>query len=83
MKSKLDRPGQGALVFVLRQVFKVMYAMNTVIPSEENGERMVFIMTSAKYPPGKPVEGTSGLSLMDGVEVSNGTIGKPGYGVYS
>jgi hypothetical protein len=83
VKSKLDRPGQGALVFVLRQVFKVMSAINTVIPSEENGERLLFIMTSAKYPAGKPVEGISGLSLMDGVEVTNSTGGKPGGGVYS
>jgi hypothetical protein len=83
VKSKLDRPGQGALVFVLRQLFKVMSALNTVIPPEENGDRFVFLMTSARYPARAPVEGTSGLALMDGVEVARGTDGRVGSGVYS
>jgi hypothetical protein len=83
VKANYGRRGQGALVFVISQVFKVVALFSNVIPTEECGERFTFIMTSAKYPARTPVEGTSGLALAKGEEVANGTDGKVGSGVYS
>jgi hypothetical protein len=83
VKSNLARSGQGAIVFVIRQVSKVTGIFRYHIPNGECGERHVFLMTSAKYPAREPVEGTSGIALADGIEVATGTDGKVGSGVYS
>jgi hypothetical protein len=83
VKTNLARRGQGPLVFVLAQVFKVTGLFHTYIPNVECGERHVFLMTSAKYPARMALEGTSGVALMDGVEVARGADGKVGSGVYS
>jgi hypothetical protein len=83
VKTNLARRGQGPLVFVLAQVFKVTGLFHTYIPNTECGERHVFLMTSAKYPAKSPVNGTSGVALADGIEIARGTDGKIGSGVYS
>jgi len=46
------------------------------VVSPECGERHVFLTTSAKYHARKPVEGTSGIALGDGVEAARGTDGR-------
>jgi NAD(P)-dependent dehydrogenase (short-subunit alcohol dehydrogenase family) len=85
VKTNLARGGQGPMVFVLAQVFKFtsLFHQSRFIPSVECGERHVFLMTSAKYPAGMPVEGTSGIALADGLEAARGTDGQLGSGVYS
>lgn len=83
VKTNYARKGQGAMAYTIRQLFRVMMMFMSVVPIPECGERFTFIMTSAKYPARTPAEGTSGLALMDGVEVATGTDGKAGSGVYS
>jgi hypothetical protein len=83
VRTNYDRKGQGAMAYAIRQVFKVMMMFMPVIPIPECGERFTFLMTSSKYPARTPVEGTSGISLAEGVEVATGTDGKVGSGVYS
>ena len=54
------------------------------VPIEESGERHLYLMTSARYPPLN--SGTSRdfeVPLSDGVEVSRGSNGQVGSGVYS
>ena len=78
VKSNLARGGQGAIVLVLAQIFKVtsLFHRDRFIPNTECGERHVFLTTSAKYHARKPVEGTSGIALGDGVEAARGTDGR-------
>lgn len=85
VKTNLARGGQGPLIFVMAQMFKVtsLFHQSRFIPNVECGERHVFLMTSAKYPARNPVEDTSGIALADGVEVARGTDGLVGSGVYS
>lgn len=67
---------------IMKVVFKVIGPF-TYVPTEESGERHVFLATSAKYPAGTNGAATSGVPLPAGVSVANGTTGKTGSGVYS
>lgn len=56
----------------------------TYIPTEECGERQLFLATSARYGPARTSgEKASGVDLVDGVAVARGTNGESGSGVYS
>ncbi|KAI4202997.1 MAG: hypothetical protein LQ350_002214 [Teloschistes chrysophthalmus] len=81
VKTNLARGGEGAAIYVLKQVFKLIGPMINM-PNEECGERQLFLATSGKYP-SEDLE-ASGVPLTAGDSpVANGTSGKSGSGVYS
>ena len=82
VKSKIARGGQGAAIFVLNVVFTAIGPL-VGIPTQESGERHLFLATSARYPAGMSGDATSGVPLVDGLAVARGTSGKSGSGVYS
>ena len=49
VKSNFLRGGQGAAIFVLNGVFKVLSPMMTFYSNQECGERHLFLATSARY----------------------------------
>ncbi|KAA6411177.1 MAG: Short-chain dehydrogenase reductase SDR [Lasallia pustulata] len=82
VKTNLVRGGEGAAIYVLNVVFKVIGPLvNT--PIQESGERHLFLATSARYPAGMSGDATSGVPMTGGVELARGTNGKSGSGVYS
>ncbi|KAI4134253.1 MAG: hypothetical protein LQ347_001687 [Umbilicaria vellea] len=84
VKTNLARSGDGAAIFILRMVSKVIGPLITsYMPNEECGERHVFLATSAKYPSGTNGRTSSGVPLASGVAVARGTNGISGSGVYS
>ncbi|KAL8642159.1 MAG: hypothetical protein Q9228_001119 [Teloschistes exilis] len=81
VKTNLARGGEGAAIYVLKQVFKVIGPLINM-PNQECGERQLFLATSGKYP-SEDLE-ASGVPLTAGDSpVANGTSGKSGGGVYS
>jgi len=64
-----------------------MYEGLTFVPIEECGERMLFLSTSAMYPPpshaGDWTELGEGVVIGEGESVATGTNGEVGSGVYS
>jgi hypothetical protein len=74
---------------LLSSVLKVVNACITkhfMMEIDEAGERHVFLLTSARYPPRKvdaPSEKDIGVTIPAGTKVVKGTDGKPGSGVYS
>jgi hypothetical protein len=82
VKSNLARGGQGAAIFILKAVFKVIGPL-IYIPTQESGERHLFLATSARYPAGTGDDTALGVPLAGGVAVARGTSGKSGSGVYS
>ncbi|KAL9581153.1 MAG: hypothetical protein Q9212_004068 [Teloschistes hypoglaucus] len=81
VQTNLARGGEGAAIYVLKQVFKLIGPMINM-PNEECGERQLFLATSGKYP-SEHLE-ASGLPLTAGDRpVAKGTSGKSGSGVYS
>ena len=51
VKTNFFRGGQGAAIFVLNAVFKVIGPMMTWYSDQECGERHLFLATSARYVP--------------------------------
>ena len=82
VKSNIARGGQDAAFVVLNAVFKVIGPF-TYVPTEESGERHLFLVTSTTYPVGKGGDTAPGVPLADGVTVARGINGKDGSGVYS
>jgi hypothetical protein len=82
VKTGLGRGTTGVAMFLFKTVFKIIGPLINV-PSEECGERHLFLVTSAKYPADEDAVGNSGVPLEDGVAVANGISGKVGSGVYS
>lgn len=82
VKSNIIRGGEGAAIFVLGVIFKLLGPFVN-IPTQESGERHVFLATSARYPAGTDGDVASGVPFMGGVAVARGTDGKSGSGVYS
>ncbi|CAD6564009.1 MAG: hypothetical protein ASARMPRED_002639 [Alectoria sarmentosa] len=83
VKTNFFRGGQGAAIFVLNAVFKVIGPMMTWYSDQECGERHLFLATSARYPAGLTVDVTSGVPLTGEIAVARGTNGEAGSGVYS
>ena len=84
VKTNLARSGDGAAIFILRVVSKVIGPLiSSYMPNEECGECHVFLATSAKYPAGTNGSTSSGVPLASGVAVARGTNGISGSGVYS
>jgi hypothetical protein len=81
VRSNVAR-GRSLLLLAIQAIF-VVIAPFVCIPNEESGERHLFLATSARYPPGKNTEASSGVCLEDGDEVARGTDAQNGSGVYS
>ena len=82
VRSNVARSGQGPAVFALKMVFKIIGPM-FYIPTQESGERHLFLATSARYPAGTSVNAASRVPLTGEVTVARGTSGEIGSGVYS
>ena len=82
VRSNIARGTKGAVMFTMKAVFKVIGPF-IYIPTEESGERHLFVATSAKYPAGVDGDKAPGVPLAGGVAVARGTNGKVGSGVYS
>ncbi|GAD97834.1 hypothetical protein PVAR5_6516 [Paecilomyces variotii No. 5] len=72
------------LPWILRAAFGVILPF-IQIPIEESGERHLFLSTSSRYEPNGVADGqkASGVPLIEGIKVAEGTDGKIGSGVYS
>jgi hypothetical protein len=82
VNTNLVRGGEGALIWTIAVVFKVLAPLVT-ISNDESGERHMFLATSARFPPNSNGDANSSVPLEGGVRVSRGTDGKVGSGVYS
>ena len=82
VKTNIVRGGEGAAIFILNVVFKIIGPMVNM-PNQECGERHLFLATSARYPAGMSRDAASGVPMVGGVAVARGTNGKSGSGVYS
>jgi hypothetical protein len=82
VRGNLVKEMKGVLPLVIRSVFWVLGPI-VYIPTEESGERHIFLATSARYQPTKIADAASGVSLVPGVEIARGTNGVVGSGVYS
>ena len=80
VKTNLVRGGEGASIWVLKQVFRVVGPMVN-ISAIECGERQLFLATSARYPGGDEAKGVP--LVAGGNDVATGTNGKKGSGVYA
>ncbi|KAL0061430.1 hypothetical protein AAF712_011724 [Marasmius tenuissimus] len=81
VKSNIGREAKGFGMKLFLGISSLL-APFIAVPTEESGERHVFLMASAKYPPASN-QRSSGVPLGEGVEVARGTDGKAGSGVYS
>ncbi|KAJ8074435.1 hypothetical protein PM082_015336 [Marasmius tenuissimus] len=81
VKSNIGREAKGFGMKLFLGISSLL-APFIAVPTEESGERHVFLMASAKYPPASD-QRSSGVPLGEGVEVARGTDGKAGSGVYS
>jgi hypothetical protein len=82
VKTNLVRGGEGAAIYVLKVVFKIIGPFVNV-SNQECGERQLFLATSARYPAGTSEKAASGVPLADGLTIAEGTNGESGSGVYS
>jgi hypothetical protein len=82
VKTGIFRGSTGVVMFMIRSLLKVLGPF-VYIPSEESGERHLFLATSATYPAGLDGDTPSGVPLVTGVTVARGTDGKYGSGSYS
>ena len=82
VKTGVFRGSTGVVLFIIRTFFKV-FGPFIYIPSEESGERHLFLATSAAYPASLDGDTTSGVPLVTGVDVARGPDGKYGSGAYS
>ena len=78
VKTNLVRGGEGASIWMLKQVFRVIGPVVN-ISATECGERQLFLATSARYPGSD--DAANGVPL--GEDVASATNGKPGGGVYA
>ncbi|KAL9083510.1 MAG: hypothetical protein Q9165_008491 [Trypethelium subeluteriae] len=81
VRSGITRGTTGPLLTAFKTVFRVIGPL-VYMPSEEAGDRHLFLSTSAKYAAGTQ-DRTAGVPLSNGIEVARGTNGKAGSGVYS
>jgi NAD(P)-dependent dehydrogenase (short-subunit alcohol dehydrogenase family) len=82
VKTGLARGAKGPAMAAAIAISKVIGVFLN-IPFEEVGQREVFFLTSARFPPGDETSLGSGVSLAKGTQVAPGTDGKLGSGVYS
>jgi hypothetical protein len=83
VRTNLGNDLEGLGARVIRGVFSVVVAVVgpfVATPIDEVGERQLFLATSAMF---SSRDDASGVPLPEGVEVSRGTDGKSGSGVYS
>ena len=79
VKTNLVRGGEGASIWVLKQVFRVIGPVVN-LSAKECGERQLFLATSSKY---SSREDAKGVPLVAGSVVARGTDAKGSSGVYS
>lgn len=93
VKTGIFRGSTGVVMLLVRAALAVIGPF-IYIPSEESGERHLFLATSAAFPAaasgsgddaaaGVDMETASGIPLPDGVRIAKGIDGKLGSGVYS
>lgn len=81
VRGGITRGTEGPLMAAFRAIFRVIGPL-VYMPSEEAGDRHLFLSTSARYAAGAQ-DSTAGVPLSNGIVVARGTNGKPGSGVYS
>ena len=82
VNTNLIRGDEGFMLQVVKYYFKLRLAFKRM-PLKECGERHAFLCTSAKYPPSKDTESTSGVPLTPSIQIAKGVDGRIGSGVYS
>jgi len=83
VKSGILDDLKGVLPAVMR-AFSWVVGRWTYMPTEECGERQLFLATSARYRPASTSgEAAYGVPLTEGVAIARGTSGVSGSGVYS
>jgi hypothetical protein len=84
VRSGIARGSNVAAMFLVKVIFKVIGPF-VYIPTEESGERHLFLATSARYPASVGRDSGSGVPFETGggVSVARGTNGEEGSGVYS
>lgn len=82
VRSGLGRDVKGVAMFLMKVIFAIIGPF-IFIPTEESGERHLFLATSARYPPRIGGTDGSGVPLEGELVVARGTDGKEGSGVYS
>jgi hypothetical protein len=80
VKTGFGREANNLLVIIASWVMPIV---GRSVPFQESGERHLFLATSSKYPSRMDVETGNGVTMPSGDEVSIGTDGKLGSGVYS
>ncbi|KAI5208250.1 hypothetical protein E4T39_01454 [Aureobasidium subglaciale] len=83
VKSGITRGTSGPVLTAVKALVRVFGSL-FYMPSEEAGDRHVFLSTSARYSagPGDPAEGVP-LSVSNDLTLARGTDGITGSGVYS
>lgn len=81
VESGIARGSIGWIMRFLKTVFAILGPL-VHIPLEEAGQRHLFLCTSARFSAGAD-DAAPGVPLIEGLEYSRGTTGKPGSGVYS
>ena len=82
VKSGIARGTTGVVMGIMKAVLAVAGSL-IYIPTQESGERHLFLATSARYPASTGGDTAPGVPLAVGVEVARGTSGESGSGVYS
>ncbi|KAL9102205.1 MAG: hypothetical protein Q9187_009151, partial [Circinaria calcarea] len=84
VKSNITRGTTGVAMTIIKVALKLIGPL-VYIPTQESGERHLFLATSAKYPASSTKGGdtAAGVPLADRTAVARGTDGKAGSGVYS
>lgn len=81
VKSGVARNGQGMIVYMIKVSFTLFGP--SYIPTQESGERHLFVSTSGRWPAATGEAADQGVPLANGVEIARGTTGKDGSGMYS
>ncbi|KAF1732504.1 Retinol dehydrogenase 11 [Beauveria bassiana] len=85
VKTGIFRGSTGMTFWLVRAILRVIGPL-IYIPSEESGERHLFLATSMAFPAATQKDITraiSGVPLVDGIRVARGIDGREGSGVYS
>lgn len=86
VKTGIFRGSTSIMLLIVQAALKVIGPF-IYIPSEESGERHLFLATSAAFAAAAVRDGgkntVSGVPLIDGMHIARGIDGKEGSGVYS
>ncbi|KAI0468551.1 hypothetical protein F4859DRAFT_524466 [Xylaria cf. heliscus] len=83
VNTDLSRELTGIGAAISKILFKPLIAYLQV-PIDETGERQIYLITSARFPPGdREKRDADGVALADSIEVAVAVDGKVGGGVYS